>query len=121
MTWRAIFARPYGEGEEATHAFAAAAPAKASRGFLRGMFGTSGDAATLKDAAAKEASHLDDDAKAASKKGKKGAAPRPMNIVLVGNGRSVLKRKIGVGPHRCCPPRHPTRFEPSLLESNGIL
>jgi hypothetical protein len=120
MTWRVIFARPYGKGEEATHAgaFAAAAPAEASRGFLRGMFATPG---TLKVAAAKEASHLEDNAKAASKKGKKGAAPRPMNIVLVGNGRSVLKRNIGVGPHRYYPPRHPKRFEPSLLESNGIL
>ena len=28
---------------------------------------------------------------------------------------------LEVGPGRCCPPRHPTHFEPSLLASHLIL
>jgi hypothetical protein len=28
---------------------------------------------------------------------------------------------LHVRPHRCCPPRHPTHFEPSFLNLNGSL
>jgi len=37
---------------------------------------------------------------------------------------SVIDADLGgekAGPARCCPPRLPTHFEPSFVESNGIL
>ena len=44
-------------------------------------------------------------------------------ITIDVHARDIVEELHVVRPHsaRHCSPRHPTRFEPSLLESHGIL
>ena len=127
MTWRAISARPYGKGSGAAGGDGDGdGEAVDPRVVSTANFQTMALLHALKFPAAERVSYstcsvhaLENELVVKEVLPEAERLGYSLEVVMPGWHRRGLPGLVG--PGRYCPPRRPTHFEPSCLESNGIL